>query len=267
MVRVPKGCFRMGDIQDGGDDNEQPVHRVCLDGYAIGVHEVAFADFDRFAAATGRAKPEDRGWGRGERPVIDVTGRDANAYADWLSGQTGEEYRLPTEAEWEYTARAGRDTRYWWGNEIGRNRANCDGCGSRWDGNQTAPVGFFDPNPFGLYDTAGNVWEWTCSDYSERYNGKEQACVSRDAARLPVLRGGSWGDGPSGVRSAARGRGLPGFWDGTLGLRLVRLSSLPAWLGPETGPRSGVPALTVAGSVAAGIHERTSPPRRDGSAE
>ena len=141
MVRVPKGCFRMGDIQGGGGEDEQPVHEVCLEGFAIGVHEATFADYDRFAAATGRDKPDDEGWGRGERPVINVSWRDANAYAEWLSAQTGEQYRLPTEAEWEYAARAGRETRYWWGNEIGRNRANCDGCGSRWDNDRTAPAG------------------------------------------------------------------------------------------------------------------------------
>jgi prevent-host-death family protein len=141
MVRVPKGCFRMGDIQGGGVDDEQPVHEVCLDAFAIGAHEVTFADYDRFAAARGRDKPDDAGWDRGERPVINVGWYDANAYAEWVSAQTGEEYPLPTEAEWEFAARARSETRYWWGNEIGRNRANCDGCGSRWDNQQTAPVG------------------------------------------------------------------------------------------------------------------------------
>jgi formylglycine-generating enzyme required for sulfatase activity len=226
MARVPKGCFRMGDIQGDGDSDEQPVHQVCVDGFAIGVHEVTFSDYDRFAAATNRAQPTDAGWGRGDRPVINVSWHDANAYAEWLSAQTGEEYRLPTEAEWEYAARAGSETRYWWGKEIGRNRANCDGCGSRWDNKQTAPVGSFAANPFGLYDTAGNVWEWTCSEYSERYEGKEQVCVGKDAASRPVLRGGSWGNDPAWVRSAGRFRGDPGDRYRDLGFRLVRLSRI-----------------------------------------
>jgi formylglycine-generating enzyme required for sulfatase activity len=100
--------------------------------------------------AMGRELPHDRGWGRGERPVIYVSWEDAVAYAEWLSVQTGQDYRLPTEAEWECAARAGTNSRYWWGDEVdedGKVWANCDGCGSQWDDKKTAPVGSFDPNP------------------------------------------------------------------------------------------------------------------------
>jgi formylglycine-generating enzyme required for sulfatase activity len=121
---------------------------------------VTFEEYAKFATAVGRKLPEGEGWGTGNRPVINVSWKDAVAYAEWLSEQTGKRYRLPSEAEWEYAAGAGTETKYWWGNEVGINRANCDGCGSQWDNKQTAPVGSFDANPLGLYDTAGKVFEW-----------------------------------------------------------------------------------------------------------
>jgi len=203
MVWIPAGSFRMGDIQGGGDSDEKPVYSVFItQRFAMGRYEVTFAEYDKFAEATGREKPSDRGWGRGNRPVINVSWDDAVAYAEWLSVQTGKEYRLPTEAEWEYAARAGTETKYWWGNDIGENKANCDNhhCGDRF--NYTAPVGSFAPNPFGIYDTAGNVWEWTCSPYTDRYNGQEQLCVN--SASLLVLRGGSWNFDAREARAAGR---------------------------------------------------------------
>jgi formylglycine-generating enzyme required for sulfatase activity/endogenous inhibitor of DNA gyrase (YacG/DUF329 family) len=221
MVRIPAGSFRMGDIQGDGYSNGKPVHTVYVNSFAIGKYEVTFAEYDQFAEADGREKPNDRGWGRGNRPVINVSWHDATAYAEWLSQQTGQNYRLPTEAEWEYAARAGTETKYWWGNEIDSNKANCDGCGSQWDNKQTAPSGSFSANPFGLHDTAGNVWEWTCSEYTDKYNGQEKQC-STSASRF-VLRGGSWNSDPRGVRSADRDRDEPTGRNGDYGFRLVRL--------------------------------------------
>jgi len=124
-----------------------------------------------------------------------VSWLDATAYAQWLTQQTGHQYRLPTEAEWEYAARAGTQTKYWWGNEIGSNNANCDNsyCGDSYQ--YTAPVGSFAANPFGLFDTAGNVYEWTCSEFQARYAGKEQQCAQR---------GGSWYNEQGFVRAAYR---------------------------------------------------------------
>jgi len=207
MVRIPAGTFRMGDIQGGGDKNEQPVHRISVKKFAMGRYEVTFAEYDNFAQATGREKPNDQGWGRGNRPVINVSWNDATAYTEWLSQQTGQTYRLPTEAEWEYAARAGSETKYWWGNEIASNKANCGGndCGDDFE--YTAPVGSFAANAFGLYDTAGNVWEWTCSEYEDRYKGKEKRCLNKKRANnysLFVLRGGSWNFDAGGTRSAFR---------------------------------------------------------------
>src|SRR5205823_12154354 len=120
-------------------------------------------------------KPSDYGWGRGRRPVINVSWDDAKAYAAWLANRTGKAYRLLSEAEWEYAARAGTTTVYFWGDAIGNNNANCDGCGSQWDKRQTAPVGSFKSNAFGLYDMAGNVWQWVQDCYHADYQGAPTA--------------------------------------------------------------------------------------------
>jgi len=224
MVWIPAGTFRMGDIQGGGGDEEQPVHEVSVDGFAMGRYEVIFAEYDKFAEATGREKPFDEGWGRGNLPVINVSWHDATAYAEWLSGQTGHGYRLPTEAEWEYAARAGTETKYWWGNEIDSSKANYfDFVMEISTFDSPAPVGSFDANPFGLYDTAGNLWEWTCSSGNivvRPYNGQELQCVN-SALRF-ILRGGSWGQGASLLRSAARVNGDPSGRGGHIGFRLAR---------------------------------------------
>jgi formylglycine-generating enzyme required for sulfatase activity len=221
MVVIPAGKFRMGDIQGGGYSNEQPVHEVSIKSFAMGRYEVTFAEYDKFAEATGRNKPSDSGWGRGNRPVINVSWHDATAYANWLTEQTGHQYRLPTEAEWEYAARAGTETKYWWGNDVGSNQANCANryCGDSFK--YTAPVGSFKPNPFGLYDTAGNVWEWTCSEYQDKYTGKEQHCA-KSAGRF-AARGASWNYIAGWARSAFRYWGAPSVRSVDDGVRLARI--------------------------------------------
>ena len=150
-----------------------PRHRVTIARpFSVGVHEVTFAQWDACRRAGGCShNPDGQGWGRGTRPVVDVSWHDAQQYVRWLSGKTGARYRLLSESEWEYVARAGTTTRYWWGGAIARSRANCDGCGSRWDGRQTAPVGTFRPNAFGLHDVHGNVWEWVQDCERGSYSG------------------------------------------------------------------------------------------------
>ena len=222
MVRIPAGQFRMGDIQGGGHNDEKPVHQVWVSEFAIGQYEVTFAEYDKFAQATKREKPDDEGWGRGNRPVINVFWHDAIAYAEWLSQQTGQTYRLPTEAEWEYAARAGTETKYWWGNEIGSNKANCWNCGDHFE--YTSPVGSFAANPFGLYDTVGNVWEWTCSEFESKYSGKEKNCISKNHARLLVIRGGSWNIEAGIVRTANRYGNSRDFRGNDVGFRLARIT-------------------------------------------
>jgi formylglycine-generating enzyme required for sulfatase activity len=197
MVIIPAGRFKMGDIRGDGDYDERPAHWVNLKHFAMGRYEVTFAEYDRFAEATARKKPNDEGWGRDNRPVINVSWHDAVAFANWLTKQTGRQYRLPSEAEWEYAARAGTKTHYWWGNKVGTNRVNIQDSRSRWSGKQTAPVGSFSPNPFGLYDMVGNVWEW-CADYwHKNYRGAPSDGSEWKAGGdvlFRVLRGGSWGD-------------------------------------------------------------------------
>ncbi len=236
MVVIPAGEFRMGDIQGTIDNDEKPVHTVTINNsFAMGRHEVTFAEYDYFAQQTGREKPSNEGWGRDNRPVINVSWDnvswdDAMAYAEWLSGQTGRQYRLPTEAEWEYAARAGTETDYWWGNQIGENRANCDGCGSqwnRWDHRQTAPVCSFSVNAFGLCDTVGNVVEWTCSGYMDKYSSYESKCIDKNRVdesyhgSLRVVRGGALNHGPSRVRVSNRDLGIRDYRSYTVGFRLA----------------------------------------------
>jgi formylglycine-generating enzyme required for sulfatase activity len=228
MVVIPSGKFRMGDIQGKYGKDELPVHQVNFQkAFAASKYEITFAEYDDFAKATKRKLPDDEGWGRGRQPVIRVLWNDALAHADWLSQQTGKRYRLPTEAEWEYAARAGTETVHWWGNEIKQGLANCVGCGSRWAGKQPAPVGSFKPNPFGLYDTAGNVAERVQDCWHENYEGAPtdgSAWEERnggDCGRR-MARGGNWFRAHDWARSSHRFSNRPSFSGRALGIRLVR---------------------------------------------
>jgi formylglycine-generating enzyme required for sulfatase activity len=146
MVIISAGKFRMGDTQGKHGKDELPVHEVHIKRpFAVSRYEITFDQYDEFAKVTGRKLSGDEGWGRGRQPVLRVSWNDAVAYVEWLSGQTAKRYRLPTEAEWEYAARGGTETTYWWGNEMKQGLANCIGCGSPWDGKQPAPVGSFKP--------------------------------------------------------------------------------------------------------------------------
>ena len=211
MVVVPAGSFMMGSpaSEKGRSDFEGPLHRVTIPApFAVGKYEVTFAEWDACEAAGGCSGfvPSDSQWGRGGRPVINVSWQDAEAYARWLSQRTGEPYRLLSEAEWEYAARAGSQTRYAWGDAMGRGRANCDGCGSRWDNTSTAPVGSFSPNAYGLHDMPGNVREWVSDCWNDGYAGAPAdgaAWLQGDCERRGV-RDGSWNHHPAVLRSAVR---------------------------------------------------------------
>ncbi|MBA4502383.1 SUMF1/EgtB/PvdO family nonheme iron enzyme [Marinobacterium marinum] len=209
MVIIPAGRFRMGDLHGQGDDNEYPVHEVVMThGFALARHEVTFEEYDRFATATGRALPADEGWGRGQRPVVNVSWLDARAYTRWLSQQTGQPYRLPTEAEWEYSARAGTESIYWWGDEMLDGFAVCDGCGSQWDGQSSAPVGSTRANPWGVQDLSGNVDEWVQDCYQPDYRNApgDGSAEQTTGCHQRVMRGGSWFDIPRLIRPASRYR-------------------------------------------------------------
>ena len=231
LVVIPAGRFRMGCVS-GRDckDGEVPVHEVEVSAFALGVYEVTFEEYERFVQATRRDRPNDRGWGRGGRPVINVSWEDATAYGAWLSEETGEEYRLPSESEWEYAARAGSTTRYSWGDDIGRNRANCHGCRGRWDDeNRTAPAGSFAANAWGLHDMHGNVWEWVEDCWHENYARAPRdgsAWTSGGNCSRRVVRGGSWGYRPWSLRSALRLRLDAGDRHRDVGFRLARTAQL-----------------------------------------
>lgn len=195
MVAIPGGSFMMG-CEGGKDcaDDEKPPHQVTLSSFKMSATEITFDQYDACVAFGGCAQlPEDEGWGRGDRPVINVSWEDAQQYIQWLNQETGKNYQLPTEAQWEYAARAGSSTKYSWGDEVGRNRANCDGCGSQWDNKQTAPVGSFAANAFGLYDMHGNVWEWCQDWYDSDYYQNSPATDPQGppSGEYRVYRGGS----------------------------------------------------------------------------
>jgi formylglycine-generating enzyme required for sulfatase activity len=219
MVVVPAGSTRLASGRDV----------TIAAPFAVGKFEVTFEEWDACVAAAGffsstgcRHRPDDRGWGRGRQPVINVSWDDAQAYVAWLSRKTGKPYRLLSEAEWEYAAQAGS------GREAvaaqGANQAHCFGCGSRWDGRQTAPVGIFAANAFGLHDMLGNVWEWTADCWNDNHAGAAADGSARQggACSSRVLRGGSWVSYPEDSRSAYRSWLTAGIRGGFNGFRVAR---------------------------------------------
>ena len=217
MVVVPAGSYQMGSPshEPGRAGDEGPVHRVTIAApFAVGKYEVTFAEWDACeeAGGCGAYSPQDHGWGRGQRPVINVSWDDAQRYVRWLSTKTKKPYRLLSESEWEYAARAGTQTAYSWGDRIGSGRANCDGCGSQWDNRQTAPAGSFRANAWGLHDIHGNVWEWVEDCWNGSYAGapRDGSVWRSGNCSVRVLRGGSWISEPSFLRAAFRFRNASG---------------------------------------------------------
>ncbi|WP_243725231.1 formylglycine-generating enzyme family protein [Candidatus Thiosymbion oneisti] len=237
MVSLPGGSFLMGSPkgEPERDGDEGPQRRVTVRPFAIGRTEARFADYDRFAEATGRKKPDDEGWGRGDRPVINVSWNDARAYAKWLSEQTGHSYRLPSEAEWEYAARAGTSTPFWTGDCIHTDQANYNGngdykgCGAKTDvyRRRTVPAGSLPANGFGLHEMAGNVYEWVEDCWHDSYAGAPAdgsawlQAGGGDCARR-VLRGGGWVNIPWRLRSAIRNWDTADEANLNVGIRLAR---------------------------------------------
>jgi formylglycine-generating enzyme required for sulfatase activity len=205
MVVAPAGDFVMGSTLKPA---ESPPHSVKLrKAFAIGRKEVSFAEWDQCVAAGGcNYSPPDQGWGRGDRPAINLSWTDAEQFVAWLAKQTGGKYRLPTEAEWEYAARGGAATTFWWGKEAGSGHAKCADCGDKSP--RTVPTGSFRPNAFGLYDTSGNAAEWVEDCWNPSYRGApaDGAAWTTGDCSLRVLRGGSFLDHAAGVASAARFR-------------------------------------------------------------
>ena len=232
MVVVPAGKFTMGSPkgEKGRQSDEGPQRRVTIRRpFAVGSYEVTRGEFARFVKATGHSTGKscsvwswrDKKWNLSSglswrnpgfeqtdrHPVACVNWHDAQAYVRWLSRRTGKRYRLLSEAEWEYAARAGTTTRYHWGDAVGRNLANCKNCGSRWDGKRTAPVGSFAPNGFGLHDMHGNMWERVADCWYGDHVGAPSdgsASITGRSCSYRVRRGGSWDTYSLYTRAARR---------------------------------------------------------------
>jgi formylglycine-generating enzyme required for sulfatase activity len=220
MVSLPGGPFTMGspENEDGHDHDEEPAREVTVQPFAIGQYEVTFDEWDT-CVADGACldRPKEADWGN--RPVINVSWNDAKEYVVWLSKKTRQFYRLPSEAEWEYAARAGAGTRYWWGNQASPEHAN-------YDGNVGEPtdVGSYPANPFGLYDMHGNVWEWVEDCWHASYGGapSDGSAWRGGNCSFRVVRGGSWNNRPWNVRSATREGQKPVNQSRYLGIRVAR---------------------------------------------
>jgi len=233
MVIIPAGSFVMGSplSEPGRNDNEGPQHLVTISTpLAVSMYVVTFAAWDACAATHGCPNVADDGMGRGLKPVVNVSWDQAGKYVEWLSRRTGLRYRLLSESEWEYAARAGSPTLYFWGDEVGENNANCNGCGSKWDADQTSPVGSFKPNAFGLYDMNGNVWEWVGDCYRDSYAGApaDESMRVSDICNRRVVRGGSWTSIPRYARSAFRFSLAKSYAFNDLGFRVARTLSVVA---------------------------------------
>ncbi|NKB77715.1 MAG: SUMF1/EgtB/PvdO family nonheme iron enzyme [Gammaproteobacteria bacterium] len=233
MVKIPSGSFIMGSPDDEVDRSldEGPQREVAIDSFYLSQYEVTFDQWDVCAKEKGcNRQPSDSGWGRGQRPVINVSWDDVQEYVAWINNKTGtDKYRLPTEAEWEYATRAGSSSAFWWGDSITTDQANYDG-DFVYNGpkgvyrGKTLPVGSFDPNSFGLYDVHGNVYEWVEDCRNDSYKGTPSDGSAReegDCARR-VLRGGSWGSKPWWLRSAGRDWNLHTDRNFVVGFRLAR---------------------------------------------
>jgi formylglycine-generating enzyme required for sulfatase activity len=244
FVWIPAGCFLMGSPQNeaGREVDEGPVHEVCLDGFWIGKTEVTNGQYRTFHKHHNSKNFQGLSLNGDNQPAVYVAWEDADSYAQWLTTQNGgqNKFRLPTEAEWEYVCRAGSDTSRYWG-EDSNQACESENVGDQtvkklwgWedvhtcdDGyGATAAVGSFQPNPFGLYDILGNVWEWCQDIYSVdayvNHDHKNPIYSNQSGGSDRVIRGGNWNGPPHNVRCARRGSGLPKAMNDDLGFRLVR---------------------------------------------
>lgn len=221
FMAIQGGTFMMG---NSGDDFAKPVHEVKVKPFLLGRFEVTFEQYAKFCSSNGRLIPSDSGWGMSERPVINVSWMDAIDFTKWLSEKTGKIFRLPSEAEWEYAARGGTTTKFPWGDEKGRNQANCRDCGSQWDNRMTSPTGSFSPNGYGLYDMTGNVYEWCQDIQHSNYRGAPldaSPWLTDGKAGERVDRGGSWYRPASEMDVSARCSDKAELRNNEIGFRVV----------------------------------------------
>lgn len=224
MVVIPRGTFVMGSRETKA---EQPPRIVMIKKpFAIGKFEVTFAEWEACVKERGcdSRMPSDHGWGKVDMPVINVNFKMVEEYARWLSIKTGKTYRLPSEAEWEYAARGGSTTRFWFGDDPGKGQVNCRDCSTKWSKKGSAPVGSFKANPFGLHDMHGNAYEWVADCWNPNYQGAPKDARSRtdgDCTKR-VIRGGSWYYFQRQARSSSRAKNAPNVKSYWLSFRLVR---------------------------------------------
>ena len=227
MVLIPGGKYQQGDVEGLGEERRNPVREVTIQPFVMGKHEVTFEEYDRFAIATGREIPGDQGWGRGLRPVINVSREDATAYAAWLFQQTGIRYRLPTESEWEYVARHANNQEVWAGTSD-ESRLDEYAVYQNNSGNRTAVVGSKTANGFGLNDLSGNVWEWVQDCWHKpyqgalRFDGGALGNIGEGTCDLRVLRGGSWGSNPKDLQVLDRTKHPFYYKFSSIGFRLAQ---------------------------------------------
>jgi formylglycine-generating enzyme required for sulfatase activity len=228
FIKVRGGTFTMGYPKNNDHESERPAHKVRVNDMMVGMYEVTFDQYDKYCEATNREKPSDNEWGRGRRPVIHVSWDDAMDFASWLSNQTGLEFTLPSEAQFEYFSQTGMNPQVFVAKAPGKNIANCEFCGSPWNKVGTAPVGTFPPNKKGLYDTAGNVSEWCLDHYQGDYNGApadDQPWYSEEG-RERIHRGGHWKSWPEDLLSFARDWAPQNQREDYIGFRLILSSPI-----------------------------------------
>jgi formylglycine-generating enzyme required for sulfatase activity/class 3 adenylate cyclase len=218
-VELPGGTFMMGSNDDA---SERPTRRVSVRPFAIGKYPVTVGEWKQCIAA--HACPEITAAGEDNAPMTNVSWSDAREFAAWLARVTGAPYRLPSEAEWEYAARGGTQTKYWWGNEMKPGLASCKGCGEPYDPHHPIKVGSFPANPFGLHDMSGGVAEWVADCWHKDYHGApaDGSAWQEDNCREHVLRGGSWQNDPSYLRTTSRDSYETGVRYLTHGFRVAR---------------------------------------------
>lgn len=218
MVVLPARRFLMGSPEEVGYDAEHPQHEVVLTrNFALARCPATFEEYGYFCEQTGRKRPSDEGWDRGWRPVINVSWKDTQAYCAWLSQTTEQDYRLPSEAEWEYACRAGTTTPYAFGDQITNKDAN-------FLGSQTTEVGHYPANPWGLHDMHGNIWEWIEDCWNKTYDDAPtdgSAWLQGDCSTR-IVRGGSWISPPELLRSAYRNWIRSEFPTNYIGFRVAR---------------------------------------------
>ena len=223
LIIIPAGSFLMGSMEGeyGRFDDETPQHAVKITKqFAVSKFPITFEQYDYFCAETKRKLPSDEGWGRSDRPVINVSWEDAQAYVYWLSKKTKAVYQLPTEAEWEYVCRAGTLTQYSFGDSLSLKHANY----SSSEIPSTSKVGSYDKNAWGVYDLHGNIWEW-CLDGKRAYRSLEEInpVGPTGVKDYRITRGGAWSVSPRYLRSAFRHSDPPTYRDNDIGFRCVRM--------------------------------------------